>query len=634
MFDTVRNNKKLVQIILALITLPFAFWGIDSYFRSSGTSGAMATVDGTKITIFEFQQAMREQQDKLRPALAGRDPALLDTPELRRAVLDSLIQRRLMTLYTIKSHLTVSNEQLMRAIAAVPQLQEDGEFSPARYDALVAAQNMSKAMFEFNVRQDMAVQQGVAGISQASLPGKTSTELWLAGQLEARDVVEATLKPERYQSNINITPEAIKKYYDENLKKFEVAEQLRVEYLVLSRDKLAEQAQISDADVQNWYQSHADRYKQAEERRASHILISANKDMTPEQAKAAEAKAAEVLAQVKKSPQDFAKLARQFSQDPGSAEKGGDLDWFARGAMVKAFEDTVFTLKEGEISDIVKSDFGYHIIKVTGIHPEHARPLENVKNEIIKELRRDQAAKKYAEAAENFSNTVYEQSDSLAPAAEKFHLTVQQSDWLTKAAQGNGPLNHPKLQAAIFSEDAIKTQRNTEAVEVAPNQLVAARVIEHKPAFQQTLEAVTPTIQKLLADQEGVKLAIQDGEKRLASLNGGTTMTDLSWSKPINLTRANPQTLTPEAVRSVFLANTGKLPAYTGISTANGYTLYRIDKVRPYSKPEGEEMPVVGALRTEFGRIVGDEEMIAWLATLKTRFPIEINQAILEAKDR
>jgi peptidyl-prolyl cis-trans isomerase D len=633
MFDSVRSNKKVVQIILALIVLPFAFWGVESYIRNSGGSNAsVASVGGSTISQSEFQQSLREQQDRLRPTLGGRDPALLDSPEIRRAVLDNLVQRRLLSLYAAKSNLSISNDQLATVIASVPQLQEDGKFSPQRYEALIAAQGMSKAMFENNVRHDLVIQQAMTAVGAASVSSKTAADRWLALQLEEREVSDAALRPDAFLSRVKVTPEAIKTYYDANIKKFELPEQVHAEYLVLSRDKLSEQTVVSDEEIKAWYQSHPDRYKRPEERRASHVLITVGAKAGADEVKAAEAKAAEVLAQAKKSPGDFARLAKQYSQDPGSAGKGGDLDWFGRGAMVKPFEEAAFALKEGQISDVIRSDFGLHIIKLTGVKPERSRSLDEVRGEIAAELKAQTAAKKYAEVADSFSNTVYEQADSLKPAAEKFKLTIQQSDWLAKDGTAVGPFANAKLKAALFSDDAIKNKRNTEAVEIAPNVLVSARVVEHKPAAQQSLETVSPTIAKFLAHDEAIKLAIKDGEDKLARLDKDEKV-DVAWSKPRAVSKGMAADWPPDVVRAVFKADSTKLPAYAGISAPGGYMLFRVSQVKPFV-PGATEPPQAKALRAQYARMLADEELAAWIAALQAKYPVEINQAALEAREK
>ncbi|MDP2809441.1 MAG: SurA N-terminal domain-containing protein [Rhodocyclaceae bacterium] len=633
MFDAIRNNKKIIQIVLALIILPFAFFGMDSLVRNAGSDNDAASVGGSKITAQEFQQALREQQERMRPVLGGRvDPALLDNTELRRSVLDGLVSQRLTGLHAVKSRLSVSDDMLVRFIASAPSLQENGKFSPHRYEMLVTAQGMSKEMFEARLRQDLAMQQALMAVSDATVTGQAAAGRWLGAQLEEREISEVVLRPEPYVDRVKVTAEAVKTFYEANRKQFETPEQLRAEYLVLDRQKLLEQAVISDAEVKSWYQANADRYRQAEERRASHILITAKKGAPEAEDKAAHAKAEEVLAQVKKSPGDFARLARQHSQDPGSAEKGGDLDWMGRGMMVKPFEKATFALKEGQVSDVVRSDFGFHIIRLTGVRPERSRPLEEVRGEIAAELRQQWAARKHAEIAEGFFNIVYEQADSLKPAAEKYKLAVQQSDWLARGGAAAEPFVNAKLMAALFSDDAIKNKRNTEAVEVAPNVLVSARVLEHRPAAMQPLETVSAAIEKMLVRQEAAKLAARDGEEKLARLIKGESV-GLAWGAARTVSRAFASNLPQEVVRAIFKADAAKIPAHAGVPVPGGYALYRISQVKPHAIG-GEEPPRAKSVRNQYARLIAEEEFAAWLAVLKNRYPVEINQAALETRDK
>jgi peptidyl-prolyl cis-trans isomerase D len=634
MFDFIRNNKKITQIFLALITLPFAFWGVDSYVRNAEVGAGVATVGGAKITRQELQSAMREQEDRMRAQLGGKvDPAMFETPQMRRAVLDSLVTQRLLAEQTQKARLTVGNEQLVQFIASVPSLQENGKFSKERYEALVAAQGMSKEMFEARLRQDMAMQQLMLPVIEAGITGQVAASRWLATQVEQREIAEARLMPEAYTGRVKLAADAVQKYYESNRKKFELPEQVRAEFLVLSRDAMIMQASVSDEEARAAYQSRADRYKDGETRRASHILIRAAKDAPEAEAKAAKAKAEELLLQVKKTPADFARIAKQNSQDPGSAEKGGDLDWFGRGAMVKAFEDTAFALKEGQISDVVRSDFGFHVIRVTGVRAERSKPFDEVKAELLAELKREAWMKKYAEAAEAFGNTVYEQSDSLKPAAEKWKLEIRQSQWLAKGSKLAPPFDNPKLAAALFSDDGLKNKRNSEAVEAAPGALVSARVLEHKPAALQPLEVVKGDIEKYLVREEAFKLATKDGEETLARLAKGEAV-DLKWSPARNVSRTAAQGLPADSLRAVFKADTGKLPAYAGVAVPNnGYALYRIGAVKRIGEVDKND-PLGRALAQQYARFIAEEEFSAWMSTLKEKYPVEINKAALESKDR
>lgn len=633
MLDFVRNNKKITQGFLALITLPFAFWGVDSYVRNAGVDANIASVGGRKITQQELQAAMREQQDRMRSQLGTKiDPALFETPQMRRAVLDSLITQRLLAEQARTARLAVGDEQLVQFIAGVPSLQENGKFSNERYEALVAAQGMSKEMFEARLRQDMAMQQLMLPVTEAGITGRAAAGRWSATQLERREVGELLLLPEAYGSQVKLAPDAVQKHYEANRKQFELPEQVRAEFLTLSQEALTAQAVVSDEEIKAYYQSHGDRYKGAETRRASHILISAAKDAPDAEVKAAKAKADELLAQLRKAPGDFAKLAKQSSQDPGSAAKGGDLDWFGRGAMVKAFEEAAFSLKEGQTSEVVRSDFGYHIIRVTGVRPERVKPLEEVRAEILAELKREAGMKKYAEAAEAFGNTVYEQADSLKPAAEKWKLEIRQSAWLVRGGKLPAPFDNAKLAAALFSDDGLKNKRNTEAVEIASGTLVSARVLEHKPAALQPLDAVKGEIEKRLIGEEAAKLAIKDGEEKLARLAKGEAV-DLKWSPARSVSRTAAPGLPADSVRAVFKADAGKLPAHTGVAfPGKGYALYRITAVK--SGEAGTDDPGARALAQQYARFVAEEEFAAWMSTLKEKHPVEINKAALENKDR
>ena len=627
MLDIVRDNKKIAQIILAVITLPFAFWGVESYVGNVSTGNDVAQVAGTKITVPEFQRSLQDQQNRIRQAMGGRvDQAMLETPEIKRAVVDNLVQRRLLIAYTVKSRMNVSDEQLARFIASVPALQENGRFSRERYAALIAAQNTTQPAFEANVRQDLATQQALMAIGEGSIVANATVNRWLAARLEEREIAEATFKPEQYLSSVKITPAAIQAYYDANARKFDQPEQLRAEYLVFSREQFLQTIQAGDSEIKAWYEKHADRYRQPEERRASHILIAVAKDAGADAVKAAQSQADELAAQLRKTPGDFAKLAKQYSKDPGSAEKGGDLGWFGRGMMVKPFEEAAFGLKDGQTSEPVRSDFGFHLIKVTGIKAEQGRPLAEVRNEIAAEIRAEGAAKKYEEIVEAFSNTVYEQPDSLAPAAEKFGLSLQKSGWITRTGEAQGVLNNPKLLAALFAPDAVQNKRNTEAVEVKPAVLVAARVLEHKPAAQQPLAAVSADIEKLLARQEAMKQAVAAGQAQLARLQGGEKVA-LSFGPARFVPAAAGANLKP-----AFLADATKLPAYAGSEGPAGFSIYRVSQVKAYAGEAGDARPAAKTLRSQYARAVAEEEQAAWMATLRDRFPVELNLAVLDGK--
>lgn len=619
MFDAVRNNKKIVQVFLVLIALPFAFFGVES-FRDGGAGVDVAKVGEVKISQQEFQQAVREQQDRLRGQLGELDPKVLDNPEFRQAILDDLIDQRLLFQEVRKRHLFASDDAVRQAIMAVEAFQDNGQFSQQRYEALLSAQGMSPVGFEAQVRQDLALQQLAGTIGRSGIVSQRVTDKVLALQSEARHVQEFVLPVENYVAKVKLEDGAAKKFYDENTEQFRTPDQAKVEYVVLTPESLA--VEVSEAEIKAWYDGHKERYQQPEERRASHILIAAEK-LGKDKARQ---KAEEVLREVQAKPAAFAELARKHSDDPGSASQGGDLGFFGRGMMVKPFEDATFALRDGEVSGIVESDFGFHIIKLTGQHVAREKPLAEVRGEIERELKSSAVARKFAEAAESFSNMVYEQSDSLQPVADQFKLKIQRSDWIGREANpAAGVLGNAKLLAAVFSDDTIQNKRNTEAVEVAQNTLVAARIAEYQPASVQPLAGLQATIEKLLVNQEAQKLARADGEARLAALQSGTDK--LAWGADKVVSRMDARLLPPQAAPLVFRMDKSKLPGYAGVDLpGKGYALYRLSKVTPGAALDtARRQGLQGQLRS----LAAQQEVAMYLSALRARYKVDVNQKAL-----
>lgn len=627
MFDAVRNNKRIVQGFLALITLPFAFFGVDSYVSHLGDGDAVAQVGDLKITPQNFQMAMREQQDRMRTAMGGQlDPKLFDNPEARKAVLTDMINQRLMIMEGVRLNMMAGNDLVRSTIRGIDVFHANGQFSNERYEEILRRQGLTPAAFEAQLRQDITTQQLSVGIGRSVLTSRTALDTLLRQQVEQRDVRELRLPLETYLDKVRLEDDAARKDYEANGARFDLPEQARVEYLVLSLDAIAAQTTVPDSEVRAAYENRKDRYGQPEQRRASHILI------TPEKGDkaAAESRAQDLLKEVRKNPAAFAELAKKNSRDPGSAARGGDLGFFGRGAMVKPFDDAVFSLKEGEISGLVESEFGFHIIRLTGVQAAKVRPLADVRGEIEAELKKGIAARKYAEAAEAFSNMVYEQSDSLKPAAEKFRLSIRQSDWLTRQpGQGAGPLANEKLLAAIFSDEVAKNHRNTEAVEAGANTLVAARVVEYKPVSRQPFESVRAGIESRLKREAAEKLAVADGEARLAALKSGEDKQ--SWAETKRVSRMDARQIPGRVAESLFRLDPAKSPAYAGAAVPGaGYVLIKQLGVKPAELDEAR----LSAMRKQVMDMLRGEEMQSYLAALRERYKVSINQKLLDDTGR
>jgi len=630
MFDLIHKHKMLVRAMLALIVLPFAFWGIDSYQRGASTPQDLAEVAGQTITLQEFAQAQRDQQERLR-SLLGRnfDAALLDSPEQRAELLDGLIQQRLLALKAVKSKLVVTDEQLREMIAGLPAFQENGRFSKARYDQLLRAQGLNDVAFEARLRQDVELQQLNGALADASLVAKTQVGRMLAIQGQQREISEVVLSDEQFAGEVKLAPDAAKTYYDGHQAEFQLPEQVRAEYVLLSADALAALETVGEAELHTWYDS--------------------NMRAKFEERAAAKKKAEDLLAQLRAAPDKFADLAKQHSQDPGSKDNGGDLGFFARGAIVKPFDEAAFKLKQGQMSGIVDTDFGFHIIKLTGIKPAKdgepeqrqashilinapaaAKDFQAMRADIEKELKKQRLGKKFAEAAETFTNLAYEQPDSLQPIAEKFKLKIQQSAWLTrKADAAAGVLNNQKLLDALFAPDSLKSKHNTEVVDGGPDTLLVARAIEHKPAAVRPLDEVRAEIAKRLIKQESMALAAKRGAAKYAELQQGKDA-GLTWGPAKAIWRDGKPAVHPDALKAIFRADTGKLPVYLGVELRDrGYGLYRISRV--IDAPPADEASEK-SMREQLARQTAQQDYTAYLAGLRAAARIEINKANLEKK--
>ncbi|MGZ5094674.1 MAG: SurA N-terminal domain-containing protein [Burkholderiales bacterium] len=629
MFDLVQKNKRIIQIVLAIVLLPFAFFGVDSYFRDSATGQTVAKVGDYDISEQEFQNALRDRQEQLRNMSGGRiDPALLDSPELRFSVLDTLIRRRVLIHHAVRSGMTVNIDQLRGYIQQAAAFQgEDGKFSLPRYEQILKARNETATMFENRVRQDLLLSQLGEAYGASNFVPRTVAERILRISEQQREVSNVVISPDKFVQTVKLEDDAGKKYYDAHQDEFRIPEQVRVEYVALSLDSLLPQIPVDAAEEKKYYDEHQSQFGVPESRQASHILISADKSASNDAKQKARAQAEQIYNDVKKNPASFAELAKKNSQDPGSAAKGGDLGTFSRGSMVKAFDDAVFNMKVGEISPPVESEYGYHVIRVTGITPAQIRSFEQARPEIAKELKKQLATRQFAELAEKFNNTVFEQSDSLKPAADLLKQTPRTSGWITRSGAPDVELNNPKVIQAIFSEDVRVNKRNTEAIEVGPGMIVAARVIEHKPSAMQPFEQVKTVIDKKLLAQRASQLAAEEGRKQLDELRQGKAPA-VSWSTPQLVSRADAKGMTEPVLRQVFKADTKTLPSYTGVEApGGGYMLMRITRV---VEPEKIDRAQQNSLSDGLAQMLGEEQFGAYISSLKQKQKVKINKEKFE----
>jgi peptidyl-prolyl cis-trans isomerase D len=630
MFDFVRNHTRLALGFMLLLIVPsFVFFGVQGYSKfTDATNVTVAKVDGSAITRAEWEDAHRRYLDAMRQQSPNFEPAKFDTAQLRRDTLDNMVRERVLLAAANGLHLFPSPQRMVRLFDSDPQFQglrgPDGKINRD----LLAAQGMSPEGFDQRLRQDFAVRQVLAGISQTAPAPAAPASAALDAYLQRREVQVLRFDPAAYRAKVSPTDAEMEAYHKANEAQFKLPEQADIEYVVLDLDALSKGVTLGEAELQKYYTENAARFTAPEERRASHILIKAEKEMPSAERQKARAKAEALLAEVRKTPGAFAELARKNSDDPGSAAKGGDLDFFGKGSMVKPFEDSAFALKPGEISNVVESDFGYHVIMLTATRGGQAKPFGEVRGEIETELRKALSQKRWAESAEQFTNTVYEQSDSLKPVIDKLKLERKTATVRRMPAPGaTGPLASAKLLEAVFATDAVRNKRNTDAVEVGPNQLVSARILQHTPARVPALAEVKDPVRERLIDAQSAALAVKEGQARLAALRAGGAA-DLPAA--VVVARNKPQGLPKPLLDAALRADASKLPATDGVDLGpQGYVVLRVNQVLPREPlPGGEE-----AARGQVAQAWASAEADAYLVALKRRYKAEVKPAASSFSD-
>ncbi len=625
MFDFIRKHTKITMGLLFLLIVPsFVLLGLNDYGQPEAKK-VVAEVDGREITQAEWDAAHRQEVDRLRAQMPSLDIKMLDSPEVKYATLERLVRERVLSVAAEKLHLRASNKKLADELQSNPQIamlrKSDGTLDMDRYKQLLSAQGMSPEMFEASVRSEMSMRQVLMGVVATGSAAHAVADAALAAFFDRREVQLARLKPSDFLKGLEPSAADLEQFHKAKADQFMVPEQASVQYLVLEAQALGRSIQVSDADLKAYYEQNRQKLAGQEERRASHILINAPKGAAAAEREAAKARAADLLAQARKAPDSFAALARKHSQDGGSAERGGDLDFFARGAMVKPFEDAVFALAKGQVSDLIETEFGFHIIRLTDIRAPKQRSFEDMKDELAAEVRKQLLPKKFAEAAEQFSNLAYEQADSLKPAADKLGLQIQSADRVGRngVPGGKGPLNHPKLLAALFSADALEKKRNTEAIDVGSGVLVSARIVQHTPARPLSLQEAGDQVRSQWLADRSAELARQEGARRLAQWEKQPDQAKLPES--FVLSREEPARVPMPVFNAAMRADPSALPVFKGVDLGpEGYAIVKVAQVLPRKERAPQEL---AQARTQYTQWWSNAEGQAYYKTLQERYKVK-----------
>lgn len=633
MFDFIRTHQRLMQFLLLLVIFPsFVVGGVVGFNSFSGKGAEIAKVGSVSISVDEFNRTLRDQLERAKQAYGPEfDPQMLNTPEMRKNILDQLINRKASEQEAKKDRITVSDQALFDYIVKTSGLtKEDGSFDKARYEAALSARGMTKVAYEEGTRDELKIGQVQSALQSSAIVSKSVAERIALISEQEREVQSLGFKAKDFVADVKITEEMLRGFYDKNGAQFEVPETVSVEYVVLSAEALSEKTSVSDTELNAFYTQNKARYMTEETRQASHILLALTKDASEADKKAVTAKAEALLAQLRKDPSQFAKLAKENSQDPGSAQNGGDLGFFKRKDMVKPFSDAAYSLKTGELSGLVKSDYGIHIIQLVAIKDAAVKSLDEVRGELTAEIKKQKASKAFSEAAENFTNLV-EQSDNLQPVAEKMGLKLEKAANLGRQTNPALPpsvvTNNPKFLKAVFSDESLKKKHNIDPTDLGASTLVSARVIDHKPKSKRAFEEVKPVIQLQLQQTEAQSLAKKAGEAKIAALK--TADTTVGFSEIKVATRSKKSEISPEALSAVLNADVQKLPAFVGVEIpGTGFDVYRISKVSPGTPDQARRVNESRQVEA----VVAAQEVYSYLEALKQRLKVTVNQNALNTK--
>ena len=622
MFDFVRSHNRLLQIALGVLIIPtFGFFGITSYLQSGEGTVAVASVDGRDITRAEWDTQHRKEVDAARQRNPQADLKQLDAPEAQRASLDSIVRDRVMQAAVAHEHLAVSDDRIVREYQTNPQFAQLRAMPKDQRDAFLAQRGLTGNQLYDNIGQGLTRNQALEGVATSGfIPAtslKSSTDAWF----DQRDIQWQHFDLKDYAAKIQPTDAQVDAYYKAHAAEFFAPEQAKIEYLVLDPTALAAQVKADPTLVQEYYKNNSARYTTPEERSASYILAKVAPNASPADVAKAKALADAELAEVRKNPAAFSDIARKIPQDGGPLE-GGDLDFMRKGALgIPALDDALFKMKQGDISDIIRIDSGFQIVKVTGVRGGSVKPFDEVKGQIEDLLKQQEAQKLFASNAEKFTNTVYEQPDSLDPAAKAFQLTKQTATVTRKPDPAQGPLASPKLLAAIFASDSIKGKHNTEAIEAGPSQLVAAHVVEYLPQRTRPLAEVREQVVDAVRKAEATAAAKKDGEARVAEAKKDAA---LVLGQPATVGRSDRTGAVPKEVTLAALkVDLSKGPAVVGVPLADGgYAAVRVLKssthapdaqwkdAATYAYEDAEAQAVYDSLKARY-KVKYNEERIA-----------------------
>ncbi len=629
-----------MQLFLLVLILPsFALIGVSGYTNYVSGDHDLVKVGKSSITLQDFDQARRSQLEQLQQnSQGGFDPSVLDTPAARGALLDSLIDRSVITSTATKERFSVSDTALRQAIASMPQLQVNGQFSPERYNQVLAASGLNTRDFEQSQRAELALNRVLGPVAlTASVPVSVTDKLKHV-LTEERTVRLFTYPASDFEKDVVVTDADIGAWYDKNKQSFELPEQVSVQYLLLNEAAAMQNLPaVKPEDLQKYYEQNKARYVRPARVDVSHIQINLPAGATDDQRAAAKKKAEGIAEKVRADKSAFADLARADSQDAGTAKNGGRLGWITKGSWPAALEQAVFGLGKGDVSGVVEGPDGYHVFMANDVQPEKGESFDEAKSKIEVEVRRQLGAERFADMATRLTSLVYDNPSSLQPAADALGLKIKSAAGIARdhllasdevgadaasAGQDASVLDDVRVRRALFTPQALNEKNNSGVIEISPDTMITVRVNTVTPAYVPELAKVKDRIQEQLKAERALAASEKAGKEALASFQKAQdkSVVPEKFGTPITLTRINPQNLAKPVLDAAFAAPTKALPEYAGVKGPQGFVVLRIEE----AKAGNADQPMLATLPTELSQAWGRAEEQAVLKTLRTEAKVKM----------
>ncbi len=625
MLEQIRNRTqtKLAKVILAIIIIPFALFGIDSYLSGVGSSVHIASVNDEAITAQELQDTESQFVAQIRSQNEETDPAIFQDIEFKKAILDQLITSKLVNQEIKNAGFYISDTQIGTYISGMPEFRRNGKFSQDQYDEVLKINNLTPKKFDEKIRKDLGTQQVKESLKKLIYIPRDKIQPLVNLTYQKRDVSIFELKQEKYKKNVDLSDTALKKVYEESKSNFIRPDQVKIKFIIYSVAGIVPNVQVPDDAVKKYFTNNINRFQADQQRRAKHILFNVNSNMPSEEVDRIRTEAEAILKEIKKNPKTFDENAKKYSQDVETSKNGGDLGFFSRGEMTKSFDDAVFAMKKNQISNLIKTEFGYHIIMLTDLKGEEVK-FESVKNQIKGELLFNLALTEYGSNVEDFSNVVYEQSENLEAAAKKFDLEIQDSQWLS-FEDAKKFFNNEAFAQAIFDKNAIDQKKNIPAIEASPNNLVSARVVDFRPSAIKTLDEVKGSIKDFLLEAESQKLLIADGGKLIEEVKSNPKKID--WIDQLVIDRIDKQGLSDPLINAIYKMDDKKIPGYSGLYDPKGeeYIIVKLNKVVTENVTDKDSIDIY---YNDYMTMIEEEVEAAYISDLRVNANIDFNEKL------